>query len=44
MPTGYTAGIIDGTTKDFKEYAKHCERAFMIHLREELQECINMNL
>ena len=35
MPTGYTAGIIDGTTKDFKEYAKHCERAFTIHLRDE---------
>ena len=35
MPTGYTAGILDGTTKDFKEYAKHCERAFTIHLRDE---------
>ena len=35
MPTGYTAGIINGTTKDFKEYAKHCERAFSIHLRDE---------
>ena len=35
MPTRYTAGIIDGTTKDFKEYAKHCERAFTIHLRDE---------
>lgn len=35
MPTGYTAGIIDGTTKDFKEYAKLCSRAFMIHLRDE---------
>jgi hypothetical protein len=35
MPTGYTAGILDGTTKDFKEYAKLCSRAFMIHLRDE---------
>jgi len=35
MPTGYTAGIINGTTKDFNEYAKHCERAFSIHLRDE---------
>lgn len=35
MPTGYTAGIIDGTTKNFNEYAKHCERAFVIHLRDE---------
>ena len=35
MPTGYTARIIDGTTKDFKEYAKQCERAFLIHMRDE---------
>lgn len=35
MPTGYTAGIIDGTIKDFNEYAKQCSRAFMIHLRDE---------
>jgi hypothetical protein len=35
MPTGYTAGIIDGKTKDFKEYALHCERAFAVHMRDE---------
>jgi len=35
MPTGYTAGILDGTTKDFKQFAKHCSRAFMVHLRGE---------
>jgi len=35
MPTGYTAGIIDGTTNDFNEYAKQCERAFLIHMRDE---------
>jgi hypothetical protein len=35
MPTGYTAGILDGTTKDFTEFAKHCSRAFMIHMRDE---------
>lgn len=35
MPTGYTAGILDGTTKDFNEFAKLCSRAFMVHLRDE---------
>lgn len=35
MPTGYTAGILDGTTKDFKQFAKTCSRAFLIHLRDE---------
>lgn len=35
MPTGYTAGILDGKTKDFKQFAKTCSRAFMVHLREE---------
>lgn len=35
MPTGYTAGIIDGTTKTFEEFAIHCSRAFMVHLRDE---------
>ena len=35
MPTGYTAGILDGTTKTFNDYAKICSRAFMIHLRDE---------
>ena len=35
MPTGYTAGILDGTTKDFAEYAKHCSRAFVLHMRDE---------
>lgn len=35
MPTGYTAGILDGSTKDFNQFAKHCSRAFIIHLRDE---------
>jgi len=35
MPTGYTYGILDGTTKDFNEFAKQCSRAFMVHLRDE---------
>jgi len=37
MPTGYTAGIIDGTTKDFNEFATQCMRAFgtTIHMRDE---------
>lgn len=35
MPTGYTAGILDGSTKDFNEFAKQCSRAFMVHLRDE---------
>jgi hypothetical protein len=37
MPTGYTAGIIDGSIKDFKEYAILCTRAFgaTIHMRDE---------
>jgi hypothetical protein len=35
MPTGYTEGILDGTTKDFAEFAKRCARAFLIHMREE---------
>jgi len=35
MPTGYTAGILDGTIKDFKQFAKGCSRAFMISMRDE---------
>lgn len=37
MPTGYTAGIIDGDIKTFEEYAKQCMRAFgaTIHMRDE---------
>jgi hypothetical protein len=37
MPTGYTAGIIDGTTKTFEDFAKDCMRAFgtTIHMRDE---------
>lgn len=35
MPTFYTAGILDGTTKDFNQFAKHCSRAFIINLRDE---------
>ena len=34
MPTGYTAGILDGTTKNFKQFAKQCSRAFIVHLRD----------
>lgn len=37
MPTGYTAGIIDGTIKTFKEYATQCIRAFgaAVHMRDD---------
>lgn len=37
MPTGYTAGILDGTITTFPQYAKLCMRAFgaTIHLRDE---------
>jgi len=28
MPTGYTAGILDGTIKEFPDFAKLCMRAF----------------
>ena len=37
MPTGYTAGIIDGTTVTFPYFAKQCMRAFgaTIHMRDE---------
>lgn len=35
MPTGYTAGILDGKTKDFKQFATLCSRAFLVHLRDE---------
>src|SRR5580700_2579814 len=37
MPTGYTAGIIDGTVNTFKEYASLCIRNFgvAIHVRDE---------
>lgn len=28
MPTGYTAGVADGTVTEFKEYAMSCARAF----------------
>lgn len=37
MPTGYTAGIMDGDIKTFGEFAKKCMRAFgaTIHMREE---------
>ena len=40
MPTGYTAGIIDGKTETFQEFAKQCMRAFgaCIHMRDD-----NMN-
>jgi hypothetical protein len=37
MPTGYTAGILDGKIKDFKEFARVCIRAFgaAIHMRDD---------
>lgn len=40
MPTGYTAGIIDGKTETFQDFAKQCMRNFgaCIHMRDE-----NMN-
>lgn len=40
MPTGYTAGIIDGTIKTFKNYAILCIRAFgaAIHMRDDSLE------
>lgn len=37
MPTGYTAGIIDGKIKTFEDFAKQCIRAFgaAVHMRDE---------
>lgn len=37
MPTGYTAGILDGDIKDFKQFAKLCIRNFgaTIHMRDD---------
>lgn len=37
MPTGYTAGIVDGKINSFPEFAKQCARAFgaTIHMRDE---------
>lgn len=37
MPTGYTAGIEDGSIKTFQDYAKLCVRAFgaAIHMRDD---------
>jgi hypothetical protein len=37
MPTGYTAGILDGEIKTFPQFAKNCMRAFgaTIHMRDE---------
>lgn len=35
MPTVYTSGILNGKTKDFKEFAEHCTRSFMIQRRDE---------
>ena len=36
MPTGYTAGIIDGEITTFEQFATHCTRAFgaTIHMRD----------
>lgn len=37
MPTGYTAGIIDGEIKTFKQFATLCMRAFgaTLHMRDD---------
>lgn len=37
MPTGYTAGIIDGNIKTFRDFAKICMRAFgaTVHMKDE---------
>lgn len=37
MPTGYTAGILDGEIKDFKQFARLCMRNFgaTIHMRDD---------
>lgn len=37
MPTGYTAGILDGSTTTFADFAKQCSRGFgaMLHMRDE---------
>jgi DNA repair photolyase len=40
MPTGYTAGIIDGNITTFEQFAKQCMRAFgaTIHMRDDSLE------
>lgn len=37
MPTGYTAGILDGKINSFPQFAKQCMRAFgaTIHMRDD---------
>ena len=37
MPTGYTAGILDGTITTFEQFVLQCSRAFgaTIHMRDE---------
>lgn len=35
MPTGYTAGVVDGSVKTFEEFAKKCMRAFVGHMRDD---------
>lgn len=37
MPTGYTAGVMDGTITEFKDYAFQCARAFgaLVTLRDD---------
>lgn len=37
MPTGYTAGILDGSIKNFSQFAKKCMRAFgaASHMRDD---------
>lgn len=37
MPTGYTAGIEDGTITEFRDFALDCARAFgaLVHMRDD---------
>lgn len=35
MPTGYTAGILDGSITTFQQFARKCLRAFVIHMRDD---------
>lgn len=50
MPTGYTAGIIDGKITTFPQFAKQCMKAFgaCMHMRDEnmdveYKECVPSN-
>jgi len=35
MPTGYTAGVMEGTVTSFEEFARQCMRAFVMHMRDD---------